>query len=264
MSFHPQLSRTFVERVTEAKRPQIGLWICSGSPVAAEIFAGSGLDWVLIDGEHSPAGLETTVELLRATAGYPATPVVRVPAVDRVLIKQYLDLGAQNLMVPMVDNVALAREVVAAVNYPPEGVRGVGSGLARAARWGGVPDYLANARDTISLIIQIESAEGVASAADIAALAGVDAAFIGPADLAASLGLLGQQAHPEVVAGVKQSIRAFRDAGKPVGVNAFNLEQAQDYLDAGAEFVAVGADVQQLGVAARSFVEKFITPREGH
>lgn len=262
MPFHLELPPTFSERVREAERPQVGMWICSGSPVAAEILAGSGLDWVLIDGEHSPYGLETLTELLRATDAYPATAVVRVPAVDRVLIKQYLDLGAQNIMVPMVHNLELAEEAVAAVHYPPKGVRGVGAALARASRWGGVPGYLDRAAETISLTIQIESAEAVDNVGDIAGLDGVDAAFIGPSDLAASMGRLGEQTHPDVVAGVKRSITAFAEAGKPVGVNAFNLDQARDYLDAGANFVLVGADVQQLNLAARGLVDKFITPLE--
>ncbi|OKX86690.1 HpcH/HpaI aldolase family protein [Corynebacterium glutamicum] len=260
MPFHLELPPTFTSRVQDASRPQIGMWVSSGSPVAAEILAGSGMDWILIDGEHSPYGLETITELLRSTDAYPATAVVRVPAVDRVLIKQYLDLGVQNIMVPMVHDVEIAKEAVASVHYPPRGVRGVGSALARASRWGAVPDYLNKAAETISLIIQIESEEAVTNSADIAALDGVDAAFIGPSDLAASMGLLGLQTHPDVVAGVKKSIQAFRDAGKPVGVNAFDLNQAQDYLNAGANFVLVGADVQQLNAAARGLVEKFITP----
>lgn len=262
MPFHLELPQTFTERVRTAGRPQIGMWVSSGSPVAAEILAGSGMDWVLIDAEHSPYGLETITELLRATDAYPAAAVVRVPAVDRVLIKQYLDLGVQNIMVPMVHDVDLAREAVASVHYPPRGVRGVGSALARASRWGSIPGYLENAGDTIGLIIQIESAEAVDNVEAIAAVDGVDAAFIGPSDLAASMGILGQQTHPDVVAGVKKSIRAFADQGKPVGVNAFNLDQARDYLDAGANFVLVGADVQQLNAAARGLVEKFITPLE--
>lgn len=262
MPFQVALPQVFSQRVTESTRPQIGMWVSSGSPVAAEILAGSGMDWVLIDAEHSPYGLETITQLLRATDAYPATAVVRVPAVDRVLIKQYLDLGVQNIMVPMVHNVELANEAVASVHYPPKGVRGVGAALARASRWGAVPDYLNTAAETISLTIQIESAEGVDNVEAIAATHGVDAAFIGPSDLAASMGILGQQTHADVVAGVKRSIKAFKDAGKPVGVNAFNLDQAQDYLDAGANFVLVGADVQQLGVAARGLVDKFITPLE--
>lgn len=263
MSFHLELPQVFSKRVQEASRPQVGMWISSGSPVAAEILAGSGLDWVLIDAEHSPYSLETITELLRATDAYPATAVVRVPAVDRVLIKQYLDLGVQNIMVPMVHNLDLAKEAVASVHYPPKGLRGVGAALARASRWGSVPDYLDNAADTISLIIQIESAEAVDNAEAIATLDGVDAAFIGPSDLAASMGILGEQTHADVVAGVKRSIKAFVDAGKPVGVNAFNLDQARDYLEAGANFVLVGADVQQLNIAARGLVDKFITPFEG-
>lgn len=262
MPFHLELPPVFTERVKNASRPQIGMWISSGSPVAAEILAGSGMDWVLIDAEHSPYGLETITDLLRATDAYPASAVVRVPSVDRVVIKQYLDLGVQNIMVPMVHNVELAHEAVASVHYPPKGVRGVGSALARASRWGAIPGYLDNAADTIGLIIQIESQEAVDNAADIAAVDGVDAAFIGPSDLAASMDILGQQTHPDVVAGVKKSIQAFAAQGKPVGVNAFNLDQARDYLDAGANFVLVGADVQQLGAAARGLVEKFITPLE--
>lgn len=262
MPFHLELPQVFTERVTQASRPQIGMWVSSGSPVAAEILAGSGMDWVLIDAEHSPYGLETIVDLLRATAAYPASTVVRVPSVDPVLIKRYLDLGVQNLMVPMVHNVELAQEAVASVHYPPRGVRGVGSALARASRWGSIPGYLDNAADTISLIIQIESEEGVNNVEAIAATDGVDGAFIGPSDLAASMGILGQQTHADVIAGVKKSIAAFAAVGKPVGVNAFNLEQAQDYLDSGANFVLVGADVQQLNATARGLVEKFITPLE--
>lgn len=262
MPFHLELPQVFTERVKQASRPQIGMWVSSGSPVAAEILAGSGMDWVMIDAEHSPYGLETIVELLRATGAYPASAVVRVPALDAVMIKRYLDLGVQNLMVPMIHTVELAEQAVASVHYPPRGVRGVGSALARASRWGSIPGYLDNAADTISLIIQIESQEGVDNVEAIAAVDGVDGAFIGPSDLAASMGILGQQGHPDVIAGVKKSIAAFKAAGKPVGVNAFDLTQAQDYLNSGADFVLVGADVQQLNVSARGLVEKFITPLE--
>lgn len=223
--------------------PLVGMWVCSGSPVAAEIAGGAGMDWVLIDGEHSPIGLETITGLLRALAAYPATPVVRVPALDAVVIKQVLDAGAQNLLVPMVDTAEQAADAVRAVRYPPAGVRGVGSALARASRWNAVPEYLARAAGLVSLTVQIESAAAVEQAAAIAAVEGVDALFVGPADLAASMGLLGQQGHPEVVAAVHRVFDAAHAAGKPVGVNCFDPERAREYARAGADFLSVTADV---------------------
>ncbi|AKK04203.1 HpcH/HpaI aldolase family protein [Corynebacterium epidermidicanis] len=234
-----------------------GLWVCSGSPAAAEILAGSGADWLLIDGEHSPIGLETITSLLRAVQGYEVAPVVRVPVNDTALIKQYLDLGVQNLMVPMVHTVADAEAAVAAMHYPPRGVRGVGSALARSSRWNRVPGYLADASTTLNCIVQIESRQAVDNAAGIAAVDGVDAIFIGPSDLAATMGYLGQQSHPEVLDAVHSAIDAARAAGKFVGVNAFDETQARAYLDAGVDFIAVGADVQLLAKSSDALVERF-------
>ena len=148
--------------------------------------------------EHSPNGLESVLAQLQAVAAYPVTPVVRVPIGDVVTIKQVLDLGAQNLLVPMISSADEARAVVDAVRYPPRGTRGVGSALARSARWNRVDDYLENADDHVSLFVQIETAAGVDAAAEIAAVDGVDGVFVGPSDLAASMGVLGQQTHPDV------------------------------------------------------------------
>lgn len=253
-----KLPRTFSQQLQEESGPQVGAWISSGSAVAAEIVASAGFDWLLVDGEHSPYSLETVTDLLRATDAYGATRVVRVPVGDTALIKQYLDLGAQNLMVPMVDTAEQARDAVAAMHYPPRGVRGVGAALARSSRWNAVEDYLQNASDLVSLTIQLESATAVDNAAEIAAVDGVDELFIGPSDLAASMGVLGQQTHPDVLDAVSRAMKACQDTGKPVGVNAFNLEQAQAYLDAGASFVLVGADVQLLAGAARGLADKFV------
>ena len=257
MSFPVELPDTFAQRVTDAESTQIGLFITSGSETNAEIVASAGFDWLLIDAEHSPYGLETVTSLLRTVAAYPATPVVRIPVNDTVLIKQYLDLGAQNLMVPMVHNAEQAEKAVAAMHYPPRGVRGIGAALARSSRFNGVADYLHKASETVSLTVQVESAEAVENAAEIAAVDGVDAIFIGPSDLAASMGLLGQQQHPDVLAAIDKTFKAVRESGKLVGINAFNLEQAQAYIDAGASFVCVGADVQQLASATRGLIEKF-------
>ena len=252
-----KLPRTFSQQLQEENGPQVGAWISSGSPVAAEIVASAGFDWLLVDGEHSPYSLETVTDLLRATDAYGATRVVRVPVGDTALIKQYLDLGAQNLMIPMVDTAEQARDAVAAMHYPPRGVRGVGAALARSSRWNAVEDYLQNASDHVSLTIQLESATAVDNTAEIAAVDGVDQLFIGPSDLAASMGVLGQQTHPDVLDAVSRAMKACQDAGKPVGVNAFDLKQAQAYLDGGAEFVLVGADVQLLAGAARGLADKF-------
>ena len=234
------------------------MWVCSGSPLVAEICAGAGLDLVLVDGEHSPIGLESTVAILQAMAPYPVTPVVRVPSGDPVVLKQILDLGAQNVVVPMIDTAAQAEAAVQAVRYPPQGMRGVGSALARGARWNRVPDYLQNASRHVSLFVQVESATGVDNAGAIAAVEGVDGVFVGPADLAASMGLLGQQTHPDVVAAVLKTFEAVRAAGKPVGVNAFDPAAARSYVDAGASFVLVGADVTLLARGSEALADTWI------
>ncbi|AZA10942.1 HpcH/HpaI aldolase family protein [Corynebacterium gerontici] len=246
MQIRVNLPQTFSEHVRDTSGVATGLWVCSGSPAAAEILSLSGAEWLLIDGEHSPIGLESISSLLRAVAAGPATPVVRVPVLDTALIKQYLDLGAQNIMVPMVHTGEDAANAVAAMHYPPKGVRGVGSALARSSRWNRVPGYLDQASETVSLTVQIESEQAVHNCEAIAATEGVDAVFIGPSDLAASMGLLGQQSHPDVLKNVYHCIEVVKQAGKLVGVNAFNLEQAQEYVDAGVDFIAIGADVQIL------------------
>ncbi|WP_295839321.1 aldolase/citrate lyase family protein [uncultured Microbacterium sp.] len=257
-----RLIPTFRAALAASDRPLAGMWVCSGSPVAAEIAAGSGLDWLLLDMEHSATSLETVLTLLQVTAAYPVTPVVRVPWNDPVIIKQVLDLGAQNLIVPMVSSADEARAAVAATRYPPEGVRGVGSALARSARWNRVDGYLADAAAHVSLTVQIETTAGVAAAAEIAAVEGVDAVFVGPSDLSASMGLLGQQSHPDVVAAVHAVFTACRDAGTPAGVNAFDPAVAEAYLDAGADFVAVGADVALLARASEALAARFVTGRD--
>lgn len=252
-----RLEPTFRDRLSGAERPLIGMWVCSGSPLIAEICAGAGLDWLLIDMEHSPNGLESVLSQLQTVAAYPGTPMVRVPSDDVVTIKTLLDLGAQNLLVPMISSVADARAAVEAVRYPPRGRRGVGSALARSARWSRVEDYVGHADSHVSLVVQIETAAGVAAAADIASVDGIDGIFLGPADLAASMGLLGEQSHPDVVDAVLRAFEAVRGAGKPVGVNAFDPAVAQRYLDAGAEFVMVGADVTLLARGADGLRARF-------
>lgn len=264
-----QLTPTFRERLAASDRPLVGLWACSGSPLIAEILAGSGADWLLIDMEHSANTLPSVLAQLQAVAAYPVTPVVRVPFGEDVILKQVLDVGAQTVLVPMVSNADQARALVEAVRYPPRGRRGVGSSLSRSARWNRVDGYLGDADSHVSLFVQIESAEAVEHAAEIAAVDGIDGIFVGPADLAASLGVLGEQTHPDVLAAVQRTFDAVREAGKPVGVNAFDPVAAEQYMANGAAFVAVAADVSILARQSEALAARFIpaadgTPRAGY
>ncbi|MFY9262089.1 MAG: HpcH/HpaI aldolase/citrate lyase family protein [Actinomycetaceae bacterium] len=261
MSLRLELPPTFGQllRDPERKRGLVGMWLSSGSTVNAEICAGAGLDWLMIDGEHAPISLASIQLQLQVVAAYPVTPIVRVPSVDRVIIKQYLDLGAQNLLVPMVNNAEDAAEAVRAVRYPPAGVRGVGSALSRGARWNRVDNYLTRANEElVSLTVQIETAEAVANVDDILNTDGVDAIFIGPSDLAASMGVIGQQGHPDVRAAIDTVVAAARKVGKPVGINAFDPTLAKQYLADGIDFILVGADVALLARATENLADQYL------
>jgi len=258
MPIRLSLPPTLPERVAAAGRPLVGGWVVTGSPVNAEIMAGAGLDLILVEGEHSTMSLGELQAQLQVLAAYPVTPLVRIPAGEVALIKQVLDLGAQNLIVPMVDTAAEAEQLVRAMHYPPRGVRGVGSALARSARWGRIDGYLAAASETVSLTVQIETATAVSNVDAILDVDGVDAIFVGPSDLAASMGVIGRQDHPDVVSAVELAIAAARSAGKPVGVNAFAPAMAERYLAGGADFVFVGADVQILARGAEALAARHL------
>lgn len=257
MSLRVTAEGSFRAALGANSRAMIGMWLCSGSPISAEICAGSGLDWLLIDTEHAPNGLESVLAQLQACSGSPVHTVVRLPAVDAVAMKQILDLGATTVLVPMVNTPEQAALVAAAAAYPPEGIRGVGSALARAASWNRTENYLLDARSGITVLVQIETEEAVRNAAAIAAVPGIDGVFIGPSDLAASMGYLGQQEHPEVVAAVRRTIEAVHAAGKPVGVNAFAPETAEAYLAAGVDFILVGADVALLARGSEALAARY-------
>lgn len=255
------LKPTFRAVLETASAPLVGLWNASGSPVAAELMAGSGADLLLIDGEHGPIELREILQLLQAAEPYPVTTLVRLPWNDPVRIKQVLDLGAQNLLVPMVETAADAEAAVRAARYPGgagarEGGRGIGSALARSARWGRVAGYVASADEHVSVTVQIETADAVANAAEIAAVDGVDAVFIGPADLAGSMGFPGRPGEPGVVAAVDATIDAVRAAGKPVGVNAFAEADQDRALARGANFVFVAADVSLMARGSEAAVAR--------
>lgn len=252
---------TFAQSL-DSDRVQVGMWVSSGSAYCAEICAGSGLDWLLIDAEHSPNDLLSILAQLQAVAPYPVHPVVRPPVADPVVIKQLLDIGVENLLVPMIDSAAAARHVVEATRYPPRGVRGVGSALARASRWNRIPRYLSSADHGISVVVQIESAAALGEIEAIATVDGVDAVFIGPADLAASLGHLGEPDHPEVVARIDEAIRTAAGAGTAVGVNAFDETRARRCIELGCRFVLVGADVTLLARGSEALAARFAGPPE--
>lgn len=232
------------------QEPKIGLWVAMATPVAAEICAGSGFDWILIDGEHGPNDIPLLASQLQAAAAQRAEVVVRLPIAETWLVKQALDIGAQTLLIPMIETAEQARAMVKACRYPPQGVRGIGSSLARASNYSRVKDYLATANDQICLILQIESRAALANLDALATTEGVDALFVGPADLAADMGHLGQAGHPEVVAAVEAAIARCRQLGKPIGIMITDLALARHYQTLGACLIAIGADVTLLVQAA--------------
>lgn len=240
-----------------AGQPQVGLWLSLAHPYAAEACATTGFQWLLIDGEHAPNDVRSTLAQLQAVAAYPGQPVVRAVTGDAVLIKQLLDIGVRNLLVPMVDTPEQARALVAATRYPPEGIRGVGAAVARASRWGARPGYLDIANDEVCLLVQAETAAALDNLAAICAVDGVDGVFIGPADLAASLGHRGNPGHPEVQAAIEQAIRTIAASGKAAGTLTGDAALARRYLALGAIFVAVGIDVTLMVQAARRLAGDF-------
>lgn len=225
---------------------QIGLWLGLADATCAELAANAGFDWLLLDGEHAPNDLRGLLAQLQAIAPYPGQPIIRPPVGDAVLIKQLLDIGAQTLLVPMVESAEQAADLVSAMHYPPKGIRGVGSALARASRWNSIPDYLNQADAQMCLLVQIENLQGLANLDAIAAVEGVDGVFIGPADLSASMGHRGNPGHPEVQAAIEDAIVRIQKAGKAAGILSADEQLARRYIELGAAFVAVGVDTTVL------------------
>jgi len=225
-----------------AGRTQLGLWLDMANAYCAEIAANAGYDWLLVDGEHAPNDVPTILAQLQAVAPYPGHAVVRPVSGDPALIKQLLDIGALTLLVPMVNDADQARELVRAMRYPPRGIRGVGAMVGRASRWGYIEDYDHQIEDSLCLLVQVETRQGLENLEEIARVEGVDGVFIGPADLSASLGHLGAAGHAEVQEAIASGLERVRALGKAAGILATDESFVRRYMESGANFVAVGVD----------------------
>jgi 4-hydroxy-2-oxoheptanedioate aldolase len=240
-----------------ARQPQIGLWLSMADPYMAEVSATAGFDWLLVDGEHAPNDLRSTLAALQAVAPHAAQPVVRAVHGDTALIKQLLDIGAKNLLVPMVDTAEQARALVSATRYPPLGIRGVGSAVGRASQWSARSDYLDVADEEVCLLVQAETVTALSNLEEICGVDGIDGVFIGPADLAASMGHRGRPGHPEVQAAIEAAMQTIVASGKAAGTLTSDQKLARRYLQLGCTFVAVGVDVLLYAGAARKLAADF-------
>ncbi|HUP30843.1 MAG TPA: aldolase/citrate lyase family protein [Usitatibacter sp.] len=253
-----QLPRNEFKHALAAGRQQIGLWVSLASAYSTELVAGSGFDWLLIDGEHSPNDPPTVLPQLQAAAPYPVTCIVRPAWNDKVLIKRYLDIGVQTLLVPYVQTAEEAQAAVEAVRFPLRGVRGV-AGLTRATGFGRIPDYARRAEEELCLLVQVETRLGLDNLEAIARTGGVDGVFIGPADLAAGLGHLGQMGQAEVQDAIRDAIRRIKACGKPAGILTPDEATARKYIEWGTTFTAVGLDAMLLRSEADKLAAKFKT-----
>ena len=251
-----QLPANRFKRALAEGRQQIGLWCSLPGPYTAEAVAGSGFDWLLFDTEHSPGDPLTVLGQLQAVAAYDVSAVVRPASNDTVVIKRFLDLGAQTLLIPYVQSAEEARQAVAAMRYPPDGVRGV-SAVTRATRFGRVEGYAKRAAEELCLLVQVETQEALDALEAIAAVDGGDGVFVGPGDLAASLGHAGQTMHPTVVAAVEDAIRRVRACGKPAGILTPDNAFAARCIELGTLFTAVGVDAAMLARGTEALARQF-------
>jgi 4-hydroxy-2-oxoheptanedioate aldolase len=250
------LPRNTFKHAIAAGQLQIGLWSSLCSNIGAEIVADSGFDWILLDTEHSPNEIPGLLSQLQAISRGTATPIIRPAWNDAVLVKRVLDIGTQSVLVPYVQNPDEARRAVAAVRYPPAGIRGVAA-ASRASRYGRITDYLKKANDEICLLVQVETRAALKELDAIARVDGVDGVFIGPSDLSASFGHIGNPQHAEVQAAIEEAGKVIRAAGKGAGILTANEDEARRYIGWGYTFVAVGSDTGLLGRSADVLAKKF-------
>jgi 4-hydroxy-2-oxoheptanedioate aldolase len=235
---------------------QLGLWSGLSNNITVEVLANSGFDWLLLDTEHSPNELPMVHSQLQAISQGKAHPIVRPPWNDTVTIKRYLDVGVQTLLIPFIQDAEEARSAVAATRYPPLGVRGY-SAAARASDYGRVKDYPKLCEEHLCVLLQVETPHALANIEAIADVDGVDGIFIGPGDLSASMGHIGQPMHPEVVAAIEDAVRRIRACGKAAGILVGDETLARHYIDIGFTFVAVGSDIGILARGAEALAAKF-------
>jgi 4-hydroxy-2-oxoheptanedioate aldolase len=246
----------FKKRLAEGVQ-QLGIWMTIPGNSTAELLATCGYDWMLIDTEHSPIAVNEVLPALQALAAYPAvSPVVRVVQNDTALIKRLLDLGAQSLMIPYVQTADEAAAAVQAMRYGPRGIRGM-AGLTRATRFGQIEGYAANASDELCLVVQVETIGALERIEEIAGVDGVDAVFIGPADLAASMGYPGEASHPEVKQAIRDALARLRTIGKPSGILTLDLEFLRECISLGTRFTAIAVDMALLLDAAKERASAF-------
>lgn len=243
--------------------PPVGTWISSASPIVAEAIGCAGFDWGLVDMEHAPLDVMGVVQLLQALSGTKMMPVVRVPWNDMVVVKRVLDAGATTLMFPFVQNADEARRAVAATRYPPDGVRGM-AGTSRATRYGTTPNYFRSANQNIGVIVQIETPQAIDQIDAIAGVAGVDAMFIGPADLSAAIGHIGQLTHPAVMDLMGRAVQRCKAAGTPIGTLGSSPEAVAQYRAIGFDFVAVSSDIGFIMRGAQAAIAALRTPGDEH
>jgi 2-keto-3-deoxy-L-rhamnonate aldolase RhmA len=239
--------------------PPIGTWVMSGSPIVAEAIGCAGFDWGVLDMEHSPLDLMTLVHLLQAVSGTKLCPVVRLPWNDTVTVKRVLDAGAHTLMFPFVQNADEARRAVAATRYPPQGVRGMAA-MGRASRFGTNPNHYQTANQQVGVIIQLETPQAVEQLEAIAAVDGVDALFLGPADLSGAMGHPGNTTHPAVMALMNDAVQRCKAVGKPVGTVGGTAEVVAQYRAAGFDYLAIASDLGMLMRAAQAAVAALRPP----
>jgi 4-hydroxy-2-oxoheptanedioate aldolase len=251
-----ELQRNEFKHAIAAGKLQIGLWNSLCSNIVTEIVCHSGFDWLLLDTEHSPNELPAVMAQLQSVQRGTATPIVRPAWNDTVLIKRILDIGAQSILVPFVQNAEEAKRAVAATRYPPEGVRGITTS-GRAARYGRIKDYVKKANSEICLLVQAETREALDNLEAIASVDGVDGVFVGPADLSASFGHIGNPQHPEVQKAMEDVAKRLKKVGKPAGILTPIEEEARRYIEWGYTFVALGSDLGLLAKGADSLATKF-------
>ena len=245
------------KRAIAEGQTQIGLWAGIPDTTSAEICASTGFDCLILDGEHAPFDMRAIYIYLQVVAAYDVHPIVRAVKGDRNLIKQLLDFGAQTLLIPMVDTAAQAEELVQAVHYLPDGIRGMGSSIARAARWNAIPNYLSRANDEICLLVQAETMTAMENLGEILKVEGVDGVFIGPSDLSASMGYVGQAGHPDVAQVIENAIKQIAENGKAAGIIAIDPVQAKNFIEKGASLLQLGVDTLLLRNSAKALADSF-------